>query len=45
MDIAEIFSLNFELKLSEGLHKRHALNITYGPTQLNDTDIRTLGLR
>lgn len=34
MDVAEVLPFYFELKLSEGLDERHALNVTHCATQL-----------
>ena len=40
MNIAEVFPLDFELKLSKSLNKGHTLNITNGSSKLNNTDLK-----
>ena len=45
MNVTEIFSLYFELKLSKCLNERHAFNISNGSTQFYDADFRSSGLR
>ena len=34
VDVAEVLQTNSKLKLSEGLHKGHSFNITYGSSKL-----------
>ena len=38
MNVAEVFNSNSKLKLSESLHKRHPLNITYRTSQLGERE-------
>lgn len=34
VDVAEVLPLHFKLELSEGLDKRHALNVSHGASKL-----------